>query len=428
MQNPFTFYLERLKHASSLLTLSERQRLALERPDRILKRDIVITRDDGTEATLRAYRVQFNNARGPYKGGIRFHPAADLDEVKALAASMAIKCAVIGVPFGGGKGGVQFNPKEYSRAEIESVARAFVRAFHENLGADRDIPAPDVYTNSEIMGYMLDEYERIVSRSEPGMITGKPLSLGGSLGRATATAQGGVYALEKLVEILKLDPSKLRVAVQGFGNAGYHAARLLHASGYTIVGLSDSRGALMSERGLNPLEVQKAKHEHDTITDLYCRGSVCDEARLAQDGVRVGTNQDLLLMDCDILIPAALDNQLTAENASRVQARIILELANGPTTPEADAILAERGVSIIPDVLANAGGVTVSYFEWVQNRQGYAWTEEEVFHRLKQHMVDAFATIWEMGKKRKLTLRDAAFVLGVERLVEAQTKRGTRAR
>ena len=204
-----------MKHASSLLTLSERQRLALERPDRILKRDIVITRDDGTEATLRAYRVQFNNARGPYKGGIRFHPAADLDEVKALAASMAIKCAVIGVPFGGGKGGVQFNPKEYSRAEIESVARAFVRAFHENLGADRDIPAPDVYTNSEIMGYMLDEYERIVSRSEPGMITGKPLSLGGSLGRATATAQGGVYALEKLVEILKLDPSKLRVAVQG---------------------------------------------------------------------------------------------------------------------------------------------------------------------------------------------------------------------
>ena len=283
-KNPFTFYLERLKHASSLLALSEAQRLALEHPDRILERDIVITRDDGTEATLRAYRVQFNNARGPYKGGIRFHPAADLDEVKALAASMAIKCAVIGVPFGGGKGGVQFNPKEYSRAEIESVARAFVRALYENLGADRDIPAPDVYTNSEIMGYMLDEYERLVGRSEPGMITGKPLSLGGSLGRATATAQGGVYALEKLVGILKLDPSKLRVAVQGFGNAGYHAARLLHASGYTIVGLSDSRGALMSERGLNPLEVQKAKHEHDTITDLYCRGSVCDEARLAQDG------------------------------------------------------------------------------------------------------------------------------------------------
>lgn len=259
------------------------------------------------------------------------------------------------------------------------------------------------------------------------MITGKPLSLGGSLGRDTATAQGGVYALEKLVGILKRDPSKLRVAVQGFGNAGYHAARLLHASGYKIVGLSDSRGALMSERGLNPLEVQKAKHEHDTITDLYCRGSVCDEARLAQDGVRVGTNQDLLLMDCDILIPAALDNQLTAENARRVQARIILELANGPTTPEADAILAQRDVIIIPDVLANAGGVTVSYFEWVQNRQGYAWTEEEIFHRLKRHMIDAFATIWEMGKERKLTLRDAAFVLGVKRLVEAQTRRGTRA-
>jgi len=423
--DPFDSYITRLRRAADLLELSEAQRARLEKPDRIIERAIEITRDDGSREILHAYRVQFNNARGPYKGGIRFHPEANLSEVKALAAAMAIKCAVVNVPLGGGKGGVEFDPKQYSRAEIERVSRAFVRAMGDALGVDRDIPAPDVYTTPEIMGYMLDEYEQMVGRSEPGMITGKPLALGGSLGRDTATAQGGVYVLEELIDAMHLDRSKLRIAVQGFGNAGYHIARSLHASGYTIVGLSDSRSALMSERGLDPVRVYKAKHEHDSISSLYCEGGVCDENKMKEDGVIIGTNADLLEMDCDILIPAALDNQLTVDNAPRIKARVVLELANGPTTPDADAIFAERGVAVVPDVLVNAGGVTVSYFEWVQNRQGLAWTEEEVAARLKPIMTGAFNSMWQMAHDRNVPLRDAAFLLGVDRIARAMATRGT---
>jgi len=423
--NPFAFYIERLRHAGGALGLSEIECGALEKPDTIIERDIPLTRDDGTRETLRAYRVQFNNLRGPYKGGIRFHPAADLDEVKALAAAMAIKCAVIGIPFGGGKGGVQFNPKEYSAAEIERVARGFVRAMGDTLGVDRDIPAPDLYTTSAIMGYMLDEYEKMNKHSEPGMITGKPIVLGGSLGRDRATAQGGVYVLEHMIDTLELDRSHLRVAVQGFGNAGFHAARILHALGYTIVGLSDSKGSLIGVQGLDPLRVQKAKQEYGTVAGLYCPDGVCDEVQMEKDGVSIGANEDLLAMDCDILIPAAFDNQITGENAPRINAKIILELANGPTTPEADAILKRRDIKVIPDVLGNAGGVAVSYFEWVQNKQGYYWTEEEVLSRLKPIMVAAFQSVWDTGMEKHVTMRDAAFLLGVERLATALRARGT---
>jgi glutamate dehydrogenase/leucine dehydrogenase len=424
VSNPFAFYIERLRQAADSLGLSDAERVILEKPDAIIEREISLIRDDGTREKLRAYRVQFNNARGPYKGGIRFHPAADLDEVKALAAAMAIKCAVVNVPLGGGKGGVQFNPKEYSRAEIERVSRGFVRALGHALGVDKDIPAPDVYTTPAIMGYMLDEYEKMRGASEPGMITGKPLALGGSLGRDTATAQGGVYVLEYMIDALGHDRSKLRVAVQGFGNAGFHAARLLHNLGYMIVGLSDSQGALMGSRGLDPMRVQKAKHEHDSITGLYCTGSVCDEEKMERDAVTIGANADLLETDCDILIPAALDNQLTAENAPRVKAKIILELANGPTSPEADAIFERSGIKVIPDVLANSGGVAVSYFEWVQNRQGYYWTEDEVRERLKPLMVNASEAIAKTSMEKKVSLRDAAFLLGVQRITDALRARG----
>ncbi len=417
--NPFESYLLRLKNAAQTLKIPDAVRERLEKPNNVLEQDIEITRDNGTQEKLHAYRVQFNNSRGPYKGGIRFHPAADLDEVKSLAAAMAIKCAVVNIPMGGGKGGVQFDPKKYSKAEIERVARAFIRAFAEHLGKDIDVPAPDVYTTAEIMGYMLDEYEKIVGHKEPAMITGKPLALGGIVGRDTATAQGGVYALEHVVAELGLDPKKLRVAVQGFGNAGATAARLLHKDGYTIVGLSDSKGALISERGFNPEHVEKIKEERDTILEMYCRGMVCNEEDLARDGVRVGTNKDLLETDCDILIPAALDNQLTAENAPRVKAKIVLELANGPTTPEADAIFAKRDIVVIPDVLANAGGVTVSYFEWLQNREGSTWTEERVRNELKKVMADATKAVWDEGRKLKMPMREAAFLLGVERLATA---------
>lgn len=407
--DPFKSYLTRVRSAAKVLKLSKTEIAALERPDRIIERDISITRDDKSEETLHAYRVQFNNARGPYKGGIRFHPGADLNEVKALAAAMAIKCAVVGIPLGGGKGGVQFDPKQYSKKELEKIARAFVRGMSDYLGVDKDIAAPDVYTNSEIMAYMLDEYERIHGRSEPGMITGKPIALGGSLGRDTATAQGAVYALEEIVKTLELDRAKLTVAVQGFGNAGYHAARLLHDDGYTIVGLSDSKTALLNADGLDPVAILKAKEKTGSLP--ASRG-------------RVTTNKELLETRCDILIPAALDNQLTAANAQRVKARIILEIANGPTTPDADKIFEKRKIPVIPDVLANAGGVTVSYFEWVQNREGRAWTESEVRERLKQIMDASTLAVWEKAQEKNVTLRDAAFVLGVERIAEAMRFRG----
>ncbi len=426
MTNPFHSYITRLEHAAQTLSLSERQLTELKTPNRIVEKTLSITRDNSTTVQLPAYRVQFSNARGPYKGGIRFHPAADLDEVKALAAAMAIKCAVVDIPLGGGKGGVQFNPKEYSRAEIERVSRAWARAFAPAIGVDTDIPAPDVYTTAEIMGYMLDEYEKTIGKNEAGVITGKPLSLGGIVGRDTATAQGGAYVLQEIVRALELEPAKLRVAVQGFGNAGYHIARILHGLGYRIVGLSDSKGALMSERGLDPEAAFRAKHEHDVITALYCPGSVCDEEKLARDHVKVGTNEDLLTMDCDVLIPAALDNQLSAENAGAVQASLILELANGPTTPEADAIFAERGIHLIPDVLANAGGVTVSYFEWLQNRAGSRWSETDVSEKLKPIMVSAAQSVWNMARDKNVTMRDAAFLLGVRRIADALHARGIR--
>jgi len=422
--NPFESYLTRLRHAGKTLALSKAQLKELEKPNKIIERKIKITRDNGKKQILHAYRVQFNNARGPYKGGIRFHPGANLDEVKALAAAMAIKCAVVNIPLGGGKGGVQLNPKEYSRKEIESISRAFARAMADFIGVDKDIPAPDVYTNAEIMGYMLDEYEKIKGHSEPGMITGKPLALGGSLGRDTATAQGGVYVLLDMLKASGIKTKGLRVAVQGFGNAGFHAARILHTLGFTIVGLSDSRGAIFREDGLDPMHVQKAKHEHDTITGIYCQGGVCDDKKMKKEGARVGTNEELLEVDCDILIPAALDNQLTKENAPRVKAKLIMELANGPTTPEADAIFEKRGIKVIPDVLANSGGVAVSYFEWIQNRQGYYWTESEVFEKLKPLMDSASQAVWRMAKEKNVSLRDAAFLLGVARIAEALRARG----
>jgi glutamate dehydrogenase/leucine dehydrogenase len=406
--NPFQSYLERLASAVNTLRLSPAVHAALKTPERIIEKDIELTRDDGSKETLRAYRVQFNSARGPYKGGIRFHSAADLDEVKALAAAMAIKCAVVNIPLGGGKGGVQFDPKKYSKPEIERVARAFVRAMGDALGAKKDIPAPDVYTNPEIMAIMLDEFEKMVGHKEPGMITGKPLERGGIVGRDTATAQGGVFVLERFVQALGLEPSRLRVAVQGFGNAGATAARLLHEDGYTIVGVSDSKGGVVGE-SLDPAQLEKTKLETGGLT---------------APGTRAVSNAELLETDCDILIPAALDNQLTAANASRVKAKIILELANGPTTPEADVIFAERTITVIPDVLANAGGVTVSYFEWLQNNDGTLWSKEKVHTELRTIMNAAADAVLEESKKTQVPLREAAFLLGVERLADAITAKG----
>lgn len=415
----FDQYKARLKEAADILSLSSEQVRDLETPDRILEKTLSVSLG-GVPSELPAYRVQFSNARGPYKGGIRFHPAADLDEVKALAAMMAIKCAVVDIPMGGGKGGVTFNPKAVSKEDVLEVSRAWARAFSDDIGPDKDIPAPDVYTNSEIMAVMLDEYEKTKGAKAPATFTGKPLDKGGIEGRDQATAMGGVYVLEAYVAEKGWKASDLKVAVHGFGNAGATAAELLHARGYKIVGLADSKGAVMSGKGLDPNVFQKVKQENKSVKEMYCNGTVCDEGLLERDSVVVGDPNAVLTMDADILIPAALDGVITAEVARAMRAKVVLELANGPTVAEADAILEERGIDVIPDVLANAGGVTVSYFEWEQNLKGTNYKRDEVNARLKDVMSKAWNDVSAFAKKHGITFRKASFVLAVERIVAAK--------
>ncbi len=421
--SPFVQIKTHIDTALRSLGVSSHEMERLTTPDAIREATLTVETTHGME-TFPAYRVQFNNARGPYKGGIRFHPAADLDEVKALAAAMAVKCAVVNVPLGGAKGGITFDPKTYESTDIEKIARAYVRAMAPHLGSDIDIPAPDVYTTPEIMAWMLDEYEAVTGKSDPGMITGKPLALGGSIGRDTATAQGGAFVLAAYAAEHDIKPQGRTVAVQGFGNAGAAIAKLLHSAGYTIVALSDSRGTLYSERGLDPYRVEAAKHSGETVTALYCSGSVCNEELMTREGVEVLPAEAILGVRCDILVPAALDNQLRVDTAPGVNASLILELANNPTTPEADAQLTERGITIIPDVLANAGGVTVSYFEWVQNRQQYYWPAPEVEARLAKIMTDAYRELSVRVKREGITFREAAYRVGMERIHTAMKLRG----
>lgn len=410
--SPFQNYLTRLDEVKSVLGYTDADVAALTESMRVIDTTIDVTRDDGSTESLKAYRVQFNNARGPFKGGIRFHPLADLDEVKALAAAMAIKCAVVGIPMGGGKGGVQFDPKTHSEAEIERISRAWAKAMAPYIGVDKDIPAPDVYTTPRIMGYILDEFEKTVERSEPGLITGKPLAIGGSLGRDTATAQGAAFVLEAYLKMQNKTMNGQKVIVQGFGNAGMNIAKILEEMGATIVGVSDSKSGLYAEDGLALSEVIAAKEE---------KGSF---AAYAKDGVRSVSNEEILTLPCDVLIPAALDNQIREDNAAKLQTHCILELANGPTTAEADHVLASNGVIVIPDVLANAGGVTVSYFEWVQNRMGFYWTKEEVAEKLRAIMQTSFKEVWEISQQKKQSLRGGAFALAVKRIVDAMRERG----
>ncbi len=409
--NPFQNYLDNLKRAANALGLSDADLDKLGSPQNIIQTDLKIDTKFGSE-TFPAYRVQFNNARGPFKGGIRFHPAADLDEVKALAALMAVKCAVVGIPLGGAKGGVTIDPKKYDAADLEQVARAWARAMAPHIGVNKDIPAPDVYTNPQTMVHILDEYEKIVGHEEFGVITGKPLELGGSLGRNIATAQGGIFVLTELLQNMGLAPENMRVAVQGFSNAGYTAASILHKLKYKIVAVSDSSGGIYAADGLDPEELNRFKEEGKSFKDF------------SKDGFKNITNEELLVSDCDILVPAALDNQITGANAADIKAKVILELANGPTTPEADEILFKNGIVLIPDVLANAGGVTVSYFEWVQNRSGDRWKEEEVEKKLKDIMTESFKATYALAKEKNIDMRLAAFSLGVKRIADAMRLRG----
>lgn len=421
--SPFEQIKTHIKKAVTKLSLTQEEEEKLLEPNHIHEATLKIQSDKKLN-TFSAYRVQFNNARGPYKGGIRFHQDADIEEVKALAAAMAIKCAVVNIPLGGAKGGVSINPKEYTKKELEQVSRAYIRAFSHVIGQNLDIPAPDVYTNPEVMSWMLDEYESIVGESMPAVITGKPIVLGGSLGRDTATAQGAVYIIERYAEEKKWNPSDIRVAVQGFGNAGSVVAKLLHAKGYIIVALSDSGGTLYSTRGIDPVEVAKVKDLNHPISSLYCEGSVCDEEKLHQAGVEVLSSEAVITIDCDLLIPAALDNVITLGNMKEVKATTILELANNPVTPEADEFLSTQGVTIIPDVLANAGGVTVSYLEWVQNRQQHYWSLEVVQTELRRIMVDAYDAL-SRKTNDETSLREAAYCTALERIVEAMKLRGT---
>lgn len=424
VSTPYTRFQTTLSSVVSKLGLSEVEQKLFSDPQHIHKQTITLTKEDGTTEDLPVFRVQFNNARGPYKGGIRFHQDADEEEVKALAALMSIKTAVVNIPFGGAKGGVQVNPKELTRGEVQQVARAYIDTFKDHLGPDIDCPAPDVNTNPDIMAWMRDEYESQTRTYSPAMITGKPLSYGGSLGRDKATARGGFFILQELIDREALDPSELNVAIQGFGNAGAHMAHFLHNVGYTVVAISDSKGGIYSEEGIDPVRIDKYKRKTGAVTGEYCQGSVCDIDRMNMDNVKHVTNEELLELPCDILIPAALDNVVTADNADKVQAKYILELANGPVTPEADAILDSKGVRVIPDVLANAGGVTVSYFEWTQGRSGEQWTAQQVDKELKRVILDGYKTVRREARREGLSYREAAFSVGIKRMLDAMKVRG----
>ncbi len=402
--------------------LSDDIRERLASPKLSLSVSIPIRMDDGGLRVFTGYRVQFDDTRGPTKGGVRFHPAVSLDEVTSLSFWMTIKCAVAGLPFGGAKGGVIVNPKELSNLELERLSRGYIRAIADIIGPKRDIPAPDVYTNATIMGWMADEYYQIMREQLPGVITGKPVHLGGSLGREAATGQGALYVLQQWALQHNLEPVKTTIALQGFGNAGYQFARLAQQAGYRIVALSDSKGAVHSEKGLDVDKIMLHKRTRRELKAmLYCDASVCEET----DHTTI-TNEELLELDVDVLVLAALENQITAENANLIQARQIVEIANGPVNSQADAILATRGIPVLPDVLVNSGGVTVSYFEWVQNRAGYYWELDEVNTKLKIIMDREARNIFALAEEKNISLRTAAYIYGVQRIAGAISEKGTR--
>ncbi|MBT4209692.1 MAG: Glu/Leu/Phe/Val dehydrogenase [Candidatus Komeilibacteria bacterium] len=408
--NAYDNALRQLEKAAKLINLDKDVLTRLSSPEKVVMASLPIRMDDGSLQVFQAYRVQYNSARGPYKGGIRFHPQVDLDEVKALAFWMAIKSAVVGIPMGGGKGGVIVDPKSLSEAELEKLSRAWVRAFREVIGPAKDIPAPDVYTTPQIMAWMADEFSKLEGKPSLGVVTGKPLEYGGSLGRGSATAMGGFYVLNQAVEKLGLKINKLKVAIQGFGNAGSIMAQLMHDAGYKVVALADSRAIIYNDKGLDIDKVIAHKEATKSLAGFK--------------GVEEITKEKLFELEVDVLVPAALENQITKENAKDINAKFVVELANGPTTPEADEIMYKNKVIVIPDVLANAGGVTVSYFEWLQNISNNYWTEEEVDKELKERMIPSFEAIWQMAEEKETDLRTASFMVALDRIAQASKVRG----
>lgn len=408
--NPFHIAQRQVKGAVEALGLEASVYEILKQPLRFFEVAIPVTMDDGAVKVFTGYRSQHNDAIGPTKGGLRFHPDVYADEVRALSMWMTFKCAVLGLPYGGGKGAIKCSPKEMSQGELERLSRGYVQNISQIVGPEKDIPAPDVYTNPQIMAWMVDEFSKMRERNSFGLMTGKPLILGGSAGRNEATARGCVIVVREAARRLGIDVKHATAVVQGYGNAGGIAARLLHDLGTRIIAMNDSNGGIYNRKGLNPIEVLEYKNKTGSVVGFPHAEPI--------------SNEDLLALETDILIPAALENQLTAANAGRVKAKIIGEAANGPTTPEADEILYNNGVVTIPDILASAGGVTVSYFEWVQNLMSYYWTEEEVNTKLEGMMIRSFNAVYDMRQKKGVKMREAAFMVAVDRVAQAMRVRG----
>ena len=418
----FTNTIEQIKRAAGIMDLDATTQAVLSNPKRIIEFNFPVKMDDGGVRIFTGFRVQHNDLAGPYKGGIRYHQDVDMEEVKALATLMTLKCSVVAIPLGGGKGGVIVNPKELSKNELERLTRKYTEYMTPFIGPKVDVPAPDVNTDPQIMAWIVDEYSKLRQQNVLGVVTGKPLAVGGSEGRGEATAQGGIYVAEEFFKAQNVTPKGMRVVVQGFGNAGYHVASFLNEMGFLLIAASDSKGGIYCEKGIHPAKALACKTEKGSIQECYvsdihyepAQGSVCEKI----------SNEALLETDCDILVLAALENQVTEKNAHKIKARYILELANGPITPSADEILEKRGITVIPDILANAGGVTVSYFELVQNEMNYYWTAQEIQERLKPIMQRATHTVMAVAKKFNCSLRMGAFISALSRLDSMLKSRG----
>ncbi len=408
--NPLRIVAGQIKDACQQLGLSESVYEILKEPQQFYDVSIPVRMDDGSVKTFKGYRSQHNNALGQYKGGLRFHPDVYPDEVKALSTWMTIKCAIVNVPYGGGKGAVAVDPRDLSEGELERLSRGFIRAIGHVIGPEVDIPAPDVNTNPQIMAWMADEFSKMRGYAALGVVTGKPVGFGGSLGRSTATSRGVSVCVEEAAKRIDLDLEDATVAIQGYGNVGSYSGVYMQELGAKLVAVTDMYGGVYNADGIDAMGLVKHVEETGSVVDF--------------PGTESFSNEDLFSIEVDILIPAALENVITSENAKDVKARIIAEGANGPTTPEADRILAEQGTLVIPDILANAGGVTVSYFEWVQNNYGYYWTAEEVDEKLRLLMVQAFANIYDMHEEQGVKMRDAAYLFAIRRIAEAMEMRG----
>ncbi|MDR2434654.1 MAG: Glu/Leu/Phe/Val dehydrogenase [Treponema sp.] len=410
--NPYENMLQVLELAAHKLGLDPDEYENIKYPERELKVSIPIRMDNGRKKIFEGYRVQHSSCRGPCKGGIRYHPEVDIDEVKALAAWMTFKCAVVNIPYGGAKGAVKVDPSQLSKSELERLTRRFTAAIIPIIGPEKDIPAPDVNTNAEVMGWIMDTYSMLHGYAIPGVVTGKPLDIGGSLGRPEATGRGVSIITQEMLKYLGMPEKDVRIAIQGMGNVGGISAKLLHEQGHKIVAVSDVSGGIYKGDGLDIPAVREYIARNGTL------------AGYAPDGGRKITNDELIECDCEVLIPCALQNQITDANAEAVRARLIIEGANGPTAVEADEILNKKGVIISPDILSNAGGVVVSYFEWVQNIQELTWDEDQINATLKKIMVNSFAQVLDIVQKSNVTFRVAAYMLAVSKLVKAQNTRG----